>query len=283
VEEVGSQVATIKPGDRVNSIPAVSCGVCPACRAATPQNCPDLSMYGGGEAMAPMGNDGVQAELVRAPLADLALCPIPDNVTDEHAVLIGDMLSTGYHAANEAHIGTGDAVVVSGCGPVGLCAIQAAWQFGPRQVLAIDMFDNRLAVAAEFGAMTIDLRSADPVERVLAATDGRGADVVLECSGSSRAFESATKMIRRFGMISCVGLFEQPVEFPIDRLIYHGVKVAMSLGNLSHVPRLMELARHGRIDVSPVATHSLSLDDAVAAYDLFENHKDQCLKVLLRP
>ncbi len=283
VEEVGSAVTSVKPGDRVDSIPAVSCGVCPACRAATPQNCPELSMYGGGEAMAPMGNDGVQAELVRVPLADLALYAIPDNVPDEQGVLIGDMLSTGYHAANEARIQTGDAVVVSGCGPVGLCAILAAWQFGPRQVFAIDMFDNRLAVAEQFGAVPIDLRAGDPVEQVLAATGGRGADAVLEASGSSKAFQSATRMIRRFGTISCVGLFDEPVEFSINQLIYHGVKVVMSLGNLSHVPRLMDLAKYGRVDVSPIATHTFALDEAVAAYDLFENHKDQCLKVLLKP
>lgn len=233
--------------------------------------------------MAPMGNDGVQAELVRVPLADLSLTAIPDNVPDEQAVLVIDMLSTGYHAANEARIGTADSVVVSGCGPVGLCAILSAWQFGAKQVFGIDMYDNRLAVARHYGAVPIDLRAGDPVEQILASTDGAGVDVVLEASGNSRGFVNATRMIKKFGTISCLGLFAEPVQFPINGLIFHGIKVVMSLGNLSHVPRLMDLAEHGRVDLGPIATHSFSLDDAVEAYDLFENHKDQCLKVLLRP
>lgn len=283
VEKAGDDVRRFKPGDRVDSVPAISCGTCGPCRAAVPQNCSELSMYGGGDAMSPMGLEGVQAELVRVPLADLALTAIPDNVPDEQAVLVGDMLSTGYHAANEARIRAGDTVVVSGCGPVGLCAILAAWQFGPKQVYAIDTFDNRLAVAEQYGAIPIDLRAGDPVAQILSATDGQGVEVVLEASGNSQAFVNATRMIGRFGTISCVGLFDKPVEFPIHELIYRGVKVVMSLGNLSHVSRLMELAGSGRVDLSPLATHRFPLADALEAYDLFENHKDQCLKVLLAP
>lgn len=283
VEKVGSDVTGFKPGDRVGTVPAISCGVCPACRLGVPQNCDALSMYGGGPLWGPMGNDGCQAELVRVPLSDMALTVIPATIPDEEAVLVFDMLSTGYHAAYEAGIRTGDAVAVSGCGPVGLCAILAAWQFGPEQVFAIDMYDNRLAMAKRYGATPIDLRAGDPVEQILAATDGKGVEAVLEASGNAGAFLNATRMIAKFGTVSCVGLYTEPVVLPIQELILRGIHVVMSFGNLSHVPRLMRLVEHGRVDLRPLVTHSFALDDAVEAYDLFEHHKDQCLKVLLRP
>jgi alcohol dehydrogenase len=233
--------------------------------------------------MSPMGLDGVQTELVRVPNADFVLTPIPDNVPDEQAVLVVDMFCTGYHAAHEARIEVGDTVAVSGCGPVGLCAILAAWQFGASRVFAIDLFDNRLAAAEQYGAVPIDIRLGDPVERILAATGGEGVDVVLEASGNTAAFLNATRMIGKNGTVSCVGLFAQPVEFPVQELIYRGIKVVMGLGNLVHIPRLMKLIEHGRVDLTPIGTHCFALADAVEAYDLFEHHKDRCLKVFLRP
>ena len=123
VEEVGSSVRRFQVGDRVASPPALWCGTCAACQSSVLQNCSQLSMYGGGPFLSPMGLDGVQAELVRVPNADLVLTPIPASVPDEQALLVVDMLLTGYHAANEANIKVADTVAVSGCGPVGLCAI----------------------------------------------------------------------------------------------------------------------------------------------------------------
>ena len=283
VQEAGADVRRFKVGDRIASPPALWCGKCPACQSSTVQNCVEGSMYSGGPFMSPMGLDGVHIELVRATNADLCLTPIPASVPDEQALLVIDMFSTGYHAAHEAHIKTGDAVVVSGCGPVGLCAVLAAWQHGPSRVFAVDMFDNRLALAAKYGAIPIDIRQGDPVERILEATGGEGVDVVLEASGTTQGFLSATRMIRRYGTVSCVGLFAQPVEFPVQELIYKGIKVVMGLGNLVHVPRLMKLVEYGRVDLTDIGTHTFALEDAVAAYDLFENHKDQCLKVFLKP
>jgi alcohol dehydrogenase len=283
VQEVGAEVERFKVGERVASPPALWCGKCPACQTSLVQNCVEMSMYSGGPLLSPMGLDGVHTELVRVPNADLVLTPIPDSVPDSQALLVIDMFSTGYHVAHEANIKTGDTVVVSGCGPVGLCAVLAAWQFGPARVFALDMFANRLAVAEQFGAQVIDISQGDPVQQVLEATQGEGVDVVLEASGNTQAFLNAAKMIKRYGTVSCVGLFAQPVEFPLQELIYKGIKVVMGLGNLVHVPRLMKLVEYGRVDLSAVGTHTFALEDAVVAYDLFENHKDQCLKVFLKP
>jgi alcohol dehydrogenase len=283
VEEVGSGVRRFQVGDRVASPPALWCGTCAACHSSVLQNCSQLSMYGGGPFLSPMGLDGVQAELVRVPNADLVLTPIPASVPDEQALLVVDMLLTGYHAANEAKIKVADTVAVSGCGPVGLCAILAAWQHGPSQVFAIDLFDNRLALAEHYGAIPTDIRQGNPAEQILAATGGQGVDVVLEASGNADAFLNATRMIKKYGTISCVGLFARPVEFPVQELIFRGVKVVMGLGNLVHVPKLMKLVEHGRVDLGAIGTHTFALEDAGQAYDLFEHHKDLCLKVFLRP
>jgi len=230
-----------------------------------------------------MGLDGVQTEVVRVPNADFVLTPIPDGVPDEDAVLVVDMLNTGYHAAHEAQIEVADVVAVSGCGPVGLCAILSAWQFGASQILAVDLLDNRLGLAGSYGAIPIDVRRSDPVKQILEATGGEGVDVVLEASGNTGALLNAMAMIKRGGTISCVGLFSQPVEFPAQELIYKGIKLVMGLGNVVNLPKLMKLVERGRIDVRGIGTHTFSLENAVAAYDLFEHHKDLCLKVFLRP
>jgi len=283
VEEVGRDVTRFKPGDRIDSPPALWCGICPACHEAVVQNCDMISMWGGGDFMSPMGLNGVHAELVRVPRADLVLTPIPESVPDDQAILVGDMFVTGYHCATEAQIRTGDTVVVSGCGPVGLCALLSAWQFGPKEVLAVDMYDNRLAVAEKYGAVPVDIRLGDPVEKVMERTGGRGAECVLEASGNSKAFLAATKMIKKWGSVSCVGLYPEPVELPIQDIIYRGMRLGMGLGNITPLPRLMQLVEYGRVDLSPIATHKFALADALEAYDLFENHKEQCLKVLLKP
>jgi threonine dehydrogenase-like Zn-dependent dehydrogenase len=283
VDRVGADVRRFKPGDRVASPPALSCGTCPACRSSMLQNCPETSMYGGGSFMSPMGLSGVHTELVRVPNADFVLTSIPDSVSDERAVLVGDMLNTGYHAAREAGIETADTIAIFGCGPVGLCAILAAWQFGPSRIFAVDAFDNRLSIAERFGALPVDMREGDPVEQIVAATSGERVDVVLEASGSTTAFTNAARLVKRYGTVSCVGLFKQPVSFPVQELIYEGIRVVMGLGNVAHLPRLMKLVEHGRIDPAPVGSHTFPLDQALEAYDLFENHKDRCLKVFLKP
>ncbi|MCL5736963.1 MAG: alcohol dehydrogenase catalytic domain-containing protein [Actinobacteria bacterium] len=283
VHKTGAEVRRFRVGDRVASPPALWCGVCPACQLSTVQNCVEMSMYGGGPFLSPMGLSGVQTELVRVANADLVLTRIPAHVPDEQAVLVIDMFSTGYHAANEAKIKVADSVAVSGCGPVGLCAILASWQHGASRVFAIDQFANRLGLAERYGAIPVNLSHEDPVETVMEATGGEGVDVVLEASGSTSGLLNATRMIKKYGTVSCVGLFGQPVEFPVHQLIYRGIRLTMGLGNLVHVPKLMKLVEHGRVDLSALGTHTFPLEDAVAAYDLFENHKDECLKVFLRP
>lgn len=282
VEEAGSEVTCFKPGDRVSAPPAVWCGICPACRRGDAQYCDNLSIWGSGE-MLGKGLTGAQTEYVRMPNADLCLTPVPDHVTDEDAVFVGDVFGTGYHAAREGHIFPGDTVAVYGCGPIGLGAIAAARQFGPSRILAVDLMKNRLDLAEEFGATIVSPDNGNAAEQIMNMTGGRGADVAIEAVGSPVTFEQALNSIRRGGSLSIVGLFPEPVEFPAQELAMRGIRLSMGLGDLTYGDRLMGLVASGRVSLKEMATRTFPLSEAPAAYDLFENHKEECIKVLIAP
>jgi alcohol dehydrogenase len=145
------------------------------------------------------------------------------------------------------------------------------------------MLDNRLELAARYGARVLDARAGGVLERIRAATGGEGADVAIEAIGHPETFSQALKSVRRGGNVSVVGLFPAPVEFPLHELVFYGVRLSMGLANLSRTPRLMGLLESGRVDLTPLATHTFALDEALEAYELFEHRKDSCLKVLLKP
>jgi threonine dehydrogenase-like Zn-dependent dehydrogenase len=282
LEEIGSEVTRFKPGQRVAVPAATWCGICPSCKRGEVQYCVNGGVWGGGEIFG-KGLAGAQTSYVRVPYADTCLTPIPDNVPDEQAVFVGDVFSTGYHAAYEGKIQMGDTLVIFGCGPIALGALVSAWQFGPRKIFCVDMLDNRLALAEQYGAIPIDARQGNVVEQIREATGGEGTDVAIEAIGSPDTFQQALKSIRRGGMVSVVGLFPTAVEFPLNDLAYYGVRLNMGLGNLSRMDQLMSLLESGKVDLSPLVSHTFPLNQALDAYELFENHKDSCIKVLLEP
>jgi threonine dehydrogenase-like Zn-dependent dehydrogenase len=282
VEEVGSDVMDFKPGERVAAPPVTWCGVCPACKRGDPQHCTRGGVWGGGEIFG-RGLGGAQTVYIRIPWADNCLLHIPDSVADEQAVFVGDVFTTGYRAASEGHIKPGDTVVVYGCGPIGLGAVISAWQFGPKQVFAVDMLENRLALAREYGATALNGSQVNVLEALRDATGGEGADVAMEAIGNPQAFLQALRSVRRGGTVSVVGLFPSPVEFPLHELGFYGIRISMGLGDPSYMRELMGLVEKGRVNLAPLATYTYPLDQAMEAYDLFENQKDKCVKVLLKP
>jgi threonine dehydrogenase-like Zn-dependent dehydrogenase len=282
VEEVGSFVARFKPGDRVTAPPAFWCGNCPASKRGNISYCHNGGWYGGGD-MFGKGYQGAQAEYLRVPYADNCLVRVPNSIDDDQAVLVGDVFQTGYHAAYEGHIEAGDTVVIFGCGPIGLGALISARLFGPKTVFCVDMRDQRLAIAKHFGGTPIDGRVEDIIERIREVTDGEGADVAIEAVGLPETFLKALRAVRRIGTVSVVGVFGAPVEFPIQELLYHGARISIGLGYVGRTKALLNLVEFKQVDLSPLVTHTFSLDKAVDAYDLFENHQDKCMKVLLKP
>jgi threonine dehydrogenase-like Zn-dependent dehydrogenase len=282
VEEVGEGVLRLKRGDRVAAAPATWCGVCPSCRRGYEQACVNGGVWGGGDIFG-RGLAGAQTSYIRVPFADNCLASVPDSIPDDEAVLVGDVFQTGYHATYEGHIGTGDTVAIFGCGPIGLGALIAAWQFGPQQVLCVDIFSNRLSVASELGAVPINAGTEDPVGEIRTLTSGEGADVVIEAIGNPQTFLQSLRSVKRGGSVSVVGIFPGPAEFPLNEMSVYGVRISMGLGHISRMSQLMALLERGRVRLNPLITHSFSLEDAPEAYHIFENHKDRCLKVLLKP
>ena len=282
VEEAAPDVRLFKPGDRVDVPACMWCGCCPACQRGQVQYCETGGVWGGGFFMGrPM--PGAQTEYVLVPGADLCAVPIPDNVSDEQAILVGDVWGTGYHAVLEGGVGPGDTVAVFGCGPVGLCAIASARLFSPARLYAIDVLPNRLAIAEKLGAQVIDASQVDPVSHILTETDMAGADVAIEAVGLTTTFNHGLGVLRRGGTLSIVGLFAEPVELGLPILGLSGVRISMGLGNLGHMRKLMNLLEEERVDLSPLTTHTFPLSEAMEAYELFEHHKDKCIKVMLKP
>jgi alcohol dehydrogenase len=150
-------------------------------------------------------------------------------------------------------------------------------------VFCVDIFNNRLSIAKELGAIPINAGTEDPVGEIRMQTSGEGADVVIEAIGYPQTFLQSLRSVRRGGSVSVVGVFPTPVEFPLSEMSLYGVRISMGLGHISRMSQLMALLEIGRVRLNALVTHSFSLEDAPEAYHIFENHKDGCLKVLLKP
>ena len=202
VVEAGAD-AGVPVGTRVVSPFTTSCGGCFHCRSGLTSRCSRGQIFGWVEEGA--GLHGAQAELVRVPLAASSLVAVPDDVDPDAALLVGDVLATGWHCAANGDVGPGKVVAVIGCGPVGLLATVAALELGAERVFAVDGVDRRRELATGFGGTGLDAGDA-AIAAVLEATDGRGADVVLEAVGGSSGARSAVDMVRAGGVISSVGV-----------------------------------------------------------------------------
>ncbi|MDX1388885.1 MAG: alcohol dehydrogenase catalytic domain-containing protein, partial [Acidobacteriota bacterium] len=207
VVETGSDVASLTTGTRVVSPFTTSCGRCHYCAIGLTARCVSGQLYGWVEKG--QGLHGAQAEYVRVPMADSTLMPIPEGVTDDEALLAGDVLSTGFFCAQMAGVTPQGVYAIVGCGPVGLMAAIGAREQGAGKLFAIDRVPERLAMAESFGASPVNAATDDPVDAILEATEGRGADAVLEAVGSPSAGRLAYDLVRPGGTISVVGVHNE--------------------------------------------------------------------------
>ena len=280
VEEVGEAVRGIRAGQRVVSPFSTSCGRCYWCKRGLLTNCPERQFFGVGQ----LG--GGQAERVRVPLADSTLEPLPDAVTDTQAAFLSDVLPGALASAEAAAIQPGDVVAVVGCGPTGLCAVLCAQLFEPSLVVAIDHHPDRLAKAKELGAVPLNFETQKYLDRVQGATEGRGADVVIEAVGKTQALDLALELVRPWGTLVTMGL-HMDLDFPVplrDFSFRHLTWRASPLPPVkNYIRRLIELIEEGRLDPSPIASHVLPLAEAPRAYQMMAEREDGALKVLLKP
>jgi alcohol dehydrogenase len=281
VVDVGSSVRTIGPGDRVLVSSISACGGCRYCREGHYGQC-----LGGGGWILGRTYDGAQAEYVRVPFADNSTHRVPEGVADEEALMLTELLPTGYEVGVlRAGVLPGDVVVVVGSGPVGLTAMMAARLFSPSHIIAIDRADSRLSAAKEFGAdITVNNTTADPLPAVHSVTDGLGADVVIEAVGRPDTFELALRLSRPGARIANVGVHGKPAALHLEDQWTRDLTLTTGLVDTNSVPSLLRLLASRQLEARKLVTHRFSFADFEQAYDVFTRSAETgALKVALSP
>ena len=281
VDAVGSAVERFAPGDRVVVAFDIACGACWFCRNGQTQLCEDFGFLGYGLFGGGLG--GAQAELLRVPVADVNLLHVPPGMDDEHALFVGDTLTTGVYAAGIAGIRDGDTVAVVGAGPVGFFCAQAA-RAAAGHVLALELEPSRLALAEDIGAVPIDVSKRNAQTAVYERTEGRGADVVIEAVGTLSSFDSALDVVRRGGIVVVVGVYtSEIVQAQLGVWWIRALQLRFTGTTPIHAwwERAMTEVEAGHMDPLPLVSHRLSLEEAALGYELFDSKR--ATKVLLEP
>lgn len=285
IEKLGSQVKGYKEGQRVLCAATTPCGTCNSCMMGFHSQC-------GGKAAGGwmMGNylDGCQAEYFIVPNAQANLALIPDDVSDESLLLVPDIVSTGFAAAEGAKIRIGDVVVVYAQGPIGLCATAGARQLGAGLVIAVDPVPERREKAKLMGAdITFDPTKDDVVAEVMKITDGAGADAALECLGIEATLRGCLECTRPGAYISSVGIYSHDVPLSLEGfgagLAEKKIVTSTCPGGRNRMSRLIKIIQNGRVNFDDLVTHHYKLDDIEAAYDLFANQRDGVIKIAVTP
>jgi alcohol dehydrogenase len=282
VHEVGPLVRSIKTGDRVLVSGVIGCGQCATCRAGQPALCQrnQSGIFGTGPDL-----PGGQAEAVGVPAADAFTLVIPDGINPEQAVLLTDILPTGFLGAQRADIAPGGSVAVIGLGPVGIMALQSSLLYSPARVFAIDADPARLARAARLGAETVDASDGTAVAKVMEATSGLGVTSVIEAVGADQTIIDALGMVAPGGTVSIVGVnLSMDMAYPMGLAFLKSLTVRATVAAIPGTwDALVPLLQTGRLVLDPVFTHHLPLSAAAEAYRIFDAHEDGVLKVLLDP
>ncbi len=325
VVEVGAQITNLKVGDRVVIPFTISCGDCFFCKK-TLYACCDDSNPNAKEAAKAMGHSpagmlgyshmlggfaGGQAEYLRVPFADVGPLKIESGLNDEQVLFLSDIFPTGYMAAENCGIEPGDTVAVWGCGPVAQFAIQSAWMFNAKRVIAIDRVPERLEMARNYGkAETINFDDVDVYEQLQEMTDGRGPDRCIDAVGCeahatgsmdavldkvkstvmlttdrAHVLREAIMCCRKAGTISVPGVYiGYPDKLPFGALMNKGLTLRTGQTHMQrYMKPLLEKVESGAIDPTFVITHRINLDEAPEAYKTFRDKKDGCIKVVIKP
>ena len=281
VEEVGSDVSSFKPGDRVIVPTFTHCGNCFFCKKGSTSQCEKGGIIGFGSIRGGLG--GAQTEYVRVPFADMSLVKTPDSLTDEDVLFVGDVIATAYFALENVPIKPGDTVAIVGPGPVGLAVQEIAPVFGAGKIIMIGTREYRMEVAKQRGATLINPNEENAPEKVLELTNGYGADVVVECAGTPDSFKIAFDSVRKGGSVSLMGMWGEPVEVPLNDMVMNNITIFTGLVDCNRLEEIVKLIEAGRINTNFLITHRMRLDDILEAYRIFENKEDNVLKIAITP
>mgnify|MGYP001201064473 FL=1 len=277
VEAVGPAVAAVKPGDRVAVNVETFCGECFFCKHGYVNNCTDPN---GGWALG-CRIDGRQAEYVRVPYADQGLNRIPANVSDRQALLVGDVLATGFWAVRISEIGPEDTVLIIGAGPTGICTLLCALLKRPARVIVCEKDAARLRFVREHYPEVLTVEPVHALEFVRANSSHGGADVVLEAAGAEETFRLAWKCARPNAVVTIVALYNGSQILPLPEM--YGKNLTFKTGGVDGCDcgEILELISQGKLDTEPLITHTYPLKEIAAAYALFENRRDGVMKVAI--
>lgn len=277
VEEVGSGVTHVQPGDRVTVNVETFCGECFFCKKGFVNNCTDDN---GGWALG-CRIDGGQAEYVRVPFADQGLNKIPDGVSDRQALLVGDVLATGYWAARISEITEGDTVLIIGAGPTGICTLLSVMLKHPKRIIACEKDAARVAFVRAHYPEVLTVAPEDCVDFVQAHSDHGGADVVLEVAGAASTFRLAWECARPNAVVTVVALYDEAQTLPLPEM--YGKNLTFKTGGVDgcDCEETLALIAQGKLDTEPLLTHTYPLAQIAEAYDLFENKRDGVIKVAI--
>ena len=279
VEEVGPAVRRVRPGDRVTVNAETYCGECFFCQNGWVNNCTDPQ---GGWALG-CRIDGGLAEYVRVPYADQGLDPIPDTVTDRQALFVGDVLATGYWAADISGVCPGDTALILGAGPTGICTLQCLRLKQPGRIIVCEPDPARRAFVERLYPDVLTVTPADAVAFVQAHSEHGGADAVLECAGSADSFRLAWETARPNAVVTVVGLYDTAQTLPLPDM--YGKNLIFKTGGVDgcHCGETLALIAAGKLDTTPLITHTFPLCRAEEAFALFESRRDGVVKVAIEP
>lgn len=275
VEQVGADVTSIRPGDRVTVNVETFCGECFFCRHGYVNNCTDAN---GGWALG-CRIDGGQAEYVRVPYADQGLNRIPDAVRDEQALFVGDVLATGFWAARISEITEKDTVLIIGAGPTGICTLLCVMLKHPRRIIVCEKSPERIRLVREHYPDVQVVKPEDCREIVLRSSDHGGADVVLEVAGTDDTFRLAWECARPNAIVTVVALYDRPQVLPLPDM--YGKNLTFKTGGVDgcDCAEILRLIEEGKIDTTPLITHRFPLNEIEEAYRIFENKLEGVMKV----
>ncbi len=311
VEEVGKEVQLLKKGDRVIVPFPIACGHCWYCEHELWSQCDNSNANGEvggifGYSKTYGGYDGGQAEYLRVPFANVGPKKVPEELTDEQVLFLTDILPTSYWGVENGGVKKDDTVIILGCGPVGLLAIKWAAFFGAKRIIAADGVKYRLEHAKKInGVETVNIEDHDNTGEYLKEITQGGADVVVDCvgmdgkmtfmekvetmlklqGGSKSAIEIATQAVRKCGTVSLVGVYGARYNmFPLGDFFSRNITLKMGQCPVqSYVEPILDLIKEGKMDATDIITHRLPLEKGDFGYSIFDEKKDGCIKVVLKP
>jgi len=311
VEEIGNDVTKVKKGDRVIIPSPISCGHCWYCKHELYSQCDNSNDYGEMGGLFGYGNtcggyDGGQAEYLRVPYANVGPTIVPEELSDEKVLFLTDILPTSLWGVDIGGVKGGDAVVVLGCGPVGLLTIKWAAYKGAKRIIAVDRVGYRLAHAKKYnGVETINFEKHDNTGEYIKEITHGGADVVIDCvgmdgkmstfekietalklqGGSKSAIELASQSVRKGGTVVLIGVYGSKYNlFPLGDFFARNITLKMGqCPTQAYTEAILDIIKQGKFDATDIITHKLSLNQGKHAYEIFDAKEDNCIKVILKP